>query len=323
MAGMAHQSVHPPAAALPLISTNTLSRHNGHDVVWHICVSSTGNRLFIKTLRGAEGCGRACGLSGITTPDPFTQRSRRYLLMWYIMMYRYIIMYWRSARRQRTLPWSSTVPRGACSVQRAVVQARIIIPLNELQSQSVDRSHISPYARPRGSAMSEPIVYPYGSRRDNPGAYFMLHQTGNETMKRVLFTMLAAVAMMIAMAGGPSATAQCPPKCTYHVSVLCPVSPKCLPLQLTTGWHCLNMIQTETRPLKACGEYDFPKVGPCEPVPCDLLWASLDGGTTIVVPNGPSVNYFCADGTVLCLALRQLADGCSVITITPGPGPCN
>gem|GEM_PF-5475007 len=138
-------------------------------------------------------------------------------------------------------------------------------------------------------------------------------------MQRFLFTILTSVATMIAMAGATSAIAQCPPKCTYHVSVLCPLSPGCLPLQLTTGWHCLNMIQAETRPIGGCGEYDFPKVGPCEPVPCNLLWASLDGGTTIVLPNGPPVDYRCADGTVRCLTLRQLADGCSVIMITPGP----
>jgi hypothetical protein len=130
--------------------------------------------------------------------------------------------------------------------------------------------------------------------------------------------MLAFVAMMITVAGGTPASAQCPQRCTYHVSVLCDISLHCFPLNLTTGWHCLNDISVETIPIDVCGEYDFQKVGPCEPVPCDLLWASLDEGRTIVLPNGPAINYTCADGTPICLMLRQLPDGCSIITISPG-----
>ncbi len=132
---------------------------------------------------------------------------------------------------------------------------------------------------------------------------------------------LAAVAAMMVIASAGSAHAQCPPACTYHVSILCDMLPECFPLKLTTGWHCLNPIDQETRTIESCGEFDFPTVGPCKPVPCDLLWASLDGGATIAVPNGPPVSYTCPEGSTLCLTLTQLPDGCSKITIRPGT--CN
>jgi hypothetical protein len=140
-------------------------------------------------------------------------------------------------------------------------------------------------------------------------------------MKRFFFAMLAFIAIMIAGPGLTPASAQCPQTCTYHVSVSCLIPPGCFPLQLTTGWHCLNPIDVLTVPINSCGEFDLPKVGPCEPVPCNLLWASLNGGATIVVPNGMPVDFACADGSPLCLRLIQTPDGCSRITIDPGPCP--
>jgi hypothetical protein len=157
------------------------------------------------------------------------------------------------------------------------------------------------------------------ARRDAPARAPRFTHTENGIMRRKIFlTMLAATAMALALAAAPRANAQCP-TCTYHVSVLCGISPRCFPLNLTTGWHCLNPIDALTQPLPGCGEADFPKVGPCMPVPCDLLWASLDNGTTIVLPNGPPATYSCADGSQICLRYMVAPNGCSFIFVTPGP----
>ncbi len=127
--------------------------------------------------------------------------------------------------------------------------------------------------------------------------------------------MLMVAVMAIALANRNPARAQCP-TCTYHVAVTCDVPAECFPLKLTTGWHCLNPIDALTITIDACGDGFLPMPGPCKPVPCDLIWASLDGGTTAALPNGPPVKYLCTEGVIICLTLVQRPGDCPIILVS-------
>ena len=137
--------------------------------------------------------------------------------------------------------------------------------------------------------------------------------------RRAILSMIAALfTMAIALFGGASAArAQCPNDCTFLVNASCSIPPNCFPFKLTTSWNqgMLNVIQVDVIP--TCGGLFLRQPMPCPPI-WNIVWASVDGGMTIAVPNGPPVQSILPGCNIrVCVSVTIAPGGCVNVNIFP------
>ncbi len=137
------------------------------------------------------------------------------------------------------------------------------------------------------------------------------------TRRTFLTLAFAVMAFVIGFAVNPqSAKAQCPNNCTFLITASCSIPPNCFPFPVWTNWQQGMINVTQVNNVNACGTFAYAQPAPCPPL-WAIQWASLDGGATRALPNGPAVRNMLPCGIFVCISVTISPTGCVNVNIVP------